>query len=66
MTYNLINESITQYFGDAAYHCIPPTIRKYKLFIISGFNMKEKKSKYTVFHLFLMKKLKHIINYFLY
>ena len=43
MLYNLTNESITQYFGDATYHCIPPTIRRYKLYVISGFNLKEKK-----------------------
>ena len=45
MLNNLTNESITQYFGDATYHCIPPTILKYKLFVISGFNLKDKKIK---------------------
>lgn len=42
--HNLTNEAFTQYFVDATYHCIPPTIRRYKLFIISGFNLKEKKT----------------------
>ncbi len=42
MTINLLNNEIEQFFGDATYHCIPPTVKKYKLFIISGFNMKLK------------------------
>lgn len=44
MAINLININIQQYFADTTYHCIPPTIRKFKLFIISGFNLKEKKT----------------------
>ena len=43
MLYNLTKETITQYFGDATYHCIPPTLRKYKLYVISGFDLKNKK-----------------------
>ena len=41
MIHNLNNNQITQYFGDATYHAIPPTIHKYKLFVISGFNFRE-------------------------
>ena len=44
MIFNLININIQQYFIDTSYYCIPHTIRKYKLFIISGFNLKEKKT----------------------
>ena len=42
MIKNLLNLNIQQYFGDTTYHCIPPTIRKFKLFVISGFNLKDK------------------------
>ena len=35
---------IEHYFVDATYHCIFPTIKKYKLFVISGFNIKDKKT----------------------
>ena len=40
ITINLLNNEIEQFFGDATYHCIPPTVKIYKFFIISGFNMK--------------------------
>lgn len=43
MLYNLTNDSILQFFGDTTYHCIPPKIRRYKLYVISGFNLKDKK-----------------------
>ena len=33
MAKNLFNNNISQYFGDCTYHCIPPTFRKYKLFV---------------------------------
>ena len=48
MMHNLTNKAFTQYFSDATYHCIPPTIRRYKLFIIPGFNLKEKKNLYLL------------------
>ena len=44
MLKNLLNSNIEQYFWDATYHQIPPTIRKHKLFVISGFNLKDKKT----------------------
>lgn len=62
MIHNLTNEAISQYFDDAIYHCVLPTIRKYKLFIISGFHFKEMKHKYVSFHLYQTKNLKHIQN----
>ena len=62
MTYNLTNESIIQYFRDAMYHWIPPTIRKYKLYIISGFNLKEKKTQICYFSLIPESLTKYIIN----
>ena len=43
MLYNLTNDSISQFFGDATYYCIPPIIRRYKLYVVSGFNLKDKK-----------------------
>ena len=42
MLNNLKNNNIQQFFGDYTYKCIPPTINKYKLYVISGFNLKEK------------------------
>lgn len=47
MAINLLNNEIQQFFGNATYHCIPPTIKKYKMFVISGFNMKLKKSTFV-------------------
>ena len=43
MLQNLKNNNIKQFFGDCTYKCIPPTISKYKLYVISGFNLKERK-----------------------
>ena len=51
MLKNLLNSNIEQYFGDATYHCIPPTIRKYKLYVISGFNLKDKKTHICLYAL---------------
>ena len=42
-SFELRNKDISQYFGDAAYHCVPPTFRTYKLYIIFGFNIILKK-----------------------
>ena len=47
MIHNLNNNNITQYFGDETYYAIPPKIHKYKLFVISGFNFREKKYIYA-------------------
>ncbi len=40
---NLLNREIEKYFWDVTYHCIPPTIKNYNIFLISGFNLKDKK-----------------------
>ena len=57
MLYNLTKETITQYFGDATYHCIPPTLRKYKLYVISGFDLKNKKINICVYALIPDEKI---------
>ena len=41
MIHNLTKETFTHYFTNAPYHYIPPTIRRCKLFIIAGFNLKK-------------------------
>ena len=51
MIKNLLNLNMQQYFGDTTYHCIPPTIRKFKLFVISGFNLKDKKTYICLYSL---------------
>ena len=50
MATNLINSNMQQYFADTTYHCILPTIKIFKLFIISGFNVIEKKPIYVIMH----------------
>ena len=68
MALNLSNSNIRQFFGDATYHCIPPTVKKFKLFIISGFDLKNKKQIYVVMLLYLTKSIVLIIfvlNYLL-
>lgn len=37
------NNDIYLYFGDATYWCLPPTLRNYKLYVISGYNFIIKK-----------------------
>ena len=49
---NLINSNIQQFFADTTYHAIPPTVRKFKLFAISGFNLKDKNTHLCCFVLF--------------
>ena len=34
-----IREENMQFFGDATYRCIPPTLRKFRLYVISAFNI---------------------------
>ena len=45
MSAALKNNNIYQYFGDATYRCVPPTFRKYRLYIISGFDLTKLKTK---------------------
>ena len=45
MTEEIKNKNCFQYFGDATYRCLPPTFRNYKLYIISGFNLIEKRTR---------------------
>ena len=39
------NSDIYQYFGDATYRCVPPTLRNYKLYAITGFNFIVKRTR---------------------
>ena len=34
-----IKEENIQFFSDATYRCIPPTLRKFRLYVISAFNI---------------------------
>ena len=45
----LKNNEINQYFGDATYRAVPPTMRRYRLYIISGFNLLEKHTRNGAF-----------------
>lgn len=45
----LKNNEINQYFGDATYRAVPPTMRRYRLYIISGFNLLEKHTRIGAF-----------------
>ena len=45
MSINLKNNEINQYFGYTIYRAVPPTFCKYRLYIISRFNIKEKTYK---------------------
>ena len=44
MSREIKNKDIYQFFGDATYRCVPPTFRKYRLYILSGFNLQLKKT----------------------
>ena len=48
----LFNNTNNQYFGDTTYKCIPPTFHKYKLFIISAYNLLKKNINICCFCLF--------------
>ena len=48
---NLTNKNIQQFFADTTYHCIPPTLKKFRLFVLSGFDIKEKKTHICLFAL---------------
>ena len=61
---NLINTNIQQYFADTTYHAIPPTVRKFKLFIISGFNLKDKNSHICCYALIQNEKFETYFKIF--
>ena len=74
MSEALKNSSITQYFGDTTYRAIPPTFKRFKLYIISGFNIIEKhirlqayiliknETEETYFNMFNLLKQNHGFN----
>ena len=64
MINNIKNKNIQQFFTDITYHCIPPTIRKYKLIVVSGFNLKEKRVYICSYGLLLDEKYETINLYF--
>ena len=45
MKNNLINKNIKQCFADVTYKCIPPSFVNYKLFILCGIDVIDKKRK---------------------
>ena len=47
----LIDNKNNQYFGDTTYKCIPPTFHKYKLFVISAYNLIKKNINICCFSL---------------
>lgn len=64
MVDNLQNDNIQQYFTDITYHCIPPTVRRYKLIILSGFNLKDKKTHICAYGLIPDEKFETIKKFF--
>ena len=49
MSEELRNNKIYQYFWDATYRCVPPTFRSFKLYVISGFNTLDKRTRILSF-----------------
>ena len=66
MAINLSRTNIKQYFGETTYHYILQTVKKYKLFLISGFDVKIKRQIYTIMSLYQKKNKLLLMNYFLY
>ena len=48
MIANLENTYIIQYFTDVTYYVIPSVSKKYKIFSLLGFDVKEKKLNYML------------------
>lgn len=66
MVKNLINSNIQLYFYDITYHCIQPTFCKFELIVLSGFNLKDKKTHIYFYAYLLMKNMIYILKYFRY
>lgn len=45
MRINIIKKSIKQAFIDVSFKCVPPGLSNYKILVLSGFDLEEKKSK---------------------
>ena len=45
MRINIIKKSIKQTFIDVSFKCVPPGLSNYKILVLSGFDLEEKKSK---------------------
>ena len=73
MLQSLKSNNIIKYFGDCTYHCISPSVRKYKLFVIMGLNLKANKAHICYYCLLpdetyksynrLFKTLKNVYKY---
>ena len=51
MCIGIRDNNIYQFFGDVIYRCVPPTFRNYKLYIISGYNLKIKRERLIAYAL---------------
>ena len=51
MCIEIWDNNIYQFFGDSTYRCVPPTFRNYKLYIISGYNLKIKRTRLIAYAL---------------
>ena len=60
------NNDIFQYFGDATYRCVPPTMRNYKLYTITGFNFIIKRTRLLALILIPNETLKTYMEMFNY
>lgn len=43
MRINIIKKSIKQAFIDVSFKCVPPGLSNYKILVLSGFDLEEKK-----------------------
>lgn len=51
MCMEIKDNNIYQFFGDATYWCVSPTFRNYKLYIISRFHLKLKRTRILTYSL---------------
>ena len=50
MLLNLQNNLIEEFFMDSTYSCVPPNKNNFKLLVLSGYDMEEKKNTYMCFY----------------
>ena len=56
MILNLSNNMIEQYYMDCTYKCVPPSIYKFKLMVISGIDISANKIVLCLFVLLMNEK----------
>ena len=66
MKANIKNCNIQQFFTDITYHWIPSTVRRYKLIVVSGFNLKEKMIHICAYGFLPDEKFATISKFFLF